>query len=96
VANAWTIVYAILIAGWQIVSLLRDGSWPALPLSYVMSKLGYERGAIYATASAHNIELNVVDSLLRVPAILPLLLASGLLTIFYLWLARTEERYLRN
>ena len=96
VANAWTIFYAVLIVGWQITSLLREGSWPALPLSSVINKLEYEPGAIYATASAHEIESSVVDALLRVSAIVPLLLASALLTAFYLWLARTEKRYSGN
>jgi hypothetical protein len=95
-ANAWTIFYAVLIVGWQIATLLKEGSWPALPLSYVMSKLGYERGAIYATANVREIESGIIDSLLQVPAIVPLLLASVLLTIFYLWLARTEELYSGN
>jgi hypothetical protein len=92
VANAWTIFYAVLIVGWQITSLLRGRSWPALPLSSVINKLGSERGAIYATTSVNEIESSVVDALLRVPAIVPLLLVSALLTAFYLWLARTEKR----
>jgi hypothetical protein len=94
--NAWTIFYAILIVGWQITSLLREGSWPALPLSSVINKLGYERGAIYATSSAREVESSVADTLLGVPAIVPLFLASALLTAFYLWLARTEKRYSGN
>jgi hypothetical protein len=96
VVNAWTIVYAVLIVGWQISSLLREGSWPALPLSSVIHKLGYGRGAIDATASVHEIDSSVVDTLLRVPAIVPVLLASALLTAFYLWLARAEKRYSAN
>ena len=96
VADLWTILYVVLIVGWQITSLLREGSWPALPLSSVINKLGYERGGIYATASAHEIESSVVDALLRVPAIVPLLLASALLTAFYLWLASTEKTYSGN
>ena len=96
VAIAWTIFYAVFIIGWQINIFLRQGSWPALPLSSVINKLEYEPGAIYATASAHEIESSVVDALLRVSAIVPLLLASALLTAFYLWLARTEKRYSGN
>jgi hypothetical protein len=96
VANAWTIVYAVMIVGWQVSSLLREGSWPALPLSSVIDKLGYGRGAIDATASVHEIDSSVLDTLLRVPAIVPLLLASALLTAFYLFLARTEKRYSAN
>jgi hypothetical protein len=96
VANIWTIFYAVLIVSWQIENFLKARSWPALPLSFVINKLEYEPGAIYATASAHEIESSVVDALLRVPVIVPLLLASALLTAFYLWLARTEKRYSGN
>jgi hypothetical protein len=95
VANIWTIFYAVLIVSWQIENFLKAGSWPALPLSSII-KLEFNRGAIYATASAHEIESSVVDALLRVPAIVPLLLASALLTAFYLWLARTKKRYSGN
>jgi len=96
VANAWTIIYAVLIGGWQISSLLKGGSWPALPLSSVIDRLGYERGAIDATASVHEIDSSIVETLLRVPAIVLLLLASALLTAFYLWLARIEKQYSSN
>ena len=93
VADIWTILYAVLIVGWQITSLLREGSWPALPLSSIINKLEYNRGAIDATASAGT---NVVDALLRVPAIVPVLLAAVLLTAFYLWLTDIEKRYSGN
>lgn len=39
---------------------------------------------------------NVIDEILRVPAIVPLLLAAALLTAFYLWLTDIEKRQLRN
>jgi hypothetical protein len=96
VVNIWTIFSAVLIVGWQITSSLKEGSWPALPLSSVIDKLGYGRAAIDATASVHEIDSSVLDTLLRVPAIVPLLLASALLTVFYLFLARTEKQYLGN
>jgi hypothetical protein len=100
VADIWTILYAVLIVGWQITSLLREGSWPALPLSSIINKLEFNRGAIYATASTDEIErsqlANVIDAMLRVPAIVPLLLAAALLTAFYLWLTDIEKRYSGN
>jgi hypothetical protein len=100
VADIWTILYAVLIVGWQITSLLREGSWPALPLSSIINKLEFNRGAIYATASAGEIErsqlANVIDAMLRVPAIVPLLLAAALLTAFYLWLTDIEKQYSGN
>lgn len=94
--NAWTIFCAVLIIGWQIISLLREGSWPSLPLSSVINKMGYEPGEIFATASVHEAELGVVRALLGVPAIVPLFLASALLTAFYLWLAHIEKTYSEN
>jgi hypothetical protein len=100
VADLWTILYVVLIVGWQITSLLREGSWPALPLSSIINKLEFNRGAIYATASTGEIErsqlANVIDAMLRVPAIVPLLLAAALLTAFYLWLTDIEKQYSGN
>ena len=100
VADLWTILYVVFIVGWQITSLLREGSWPALPLSSIINKLEFNRGAIYATASTDEIErsqlANVIDAMLRVPAIVPLLLAAALLTAFYLWLTDIEKRYSGN
>jgi hypothetical protein len=93
VADIWTIFYAVLIVSWQIENFLKAWNWPALPLSSIINKLEYNRGAIDATVSAGT---NVVDALLRVPAIVPVLLAAALLTAFYLWLARTEKRYSGN
>jgi hypothetical protein len=100
VADLWTILYVVLIVGWQITSLLREGSWSALPLSSIINKLEFNRGAIYATASTGEIErsqlANVIDAMLRVPAIVPLLLAAALLTAFYLWLTDIEKQYSGN
>ena len=100
VADIWTILYAVLIIGWQIIQLLREGSWPALPLSSIISKLEFNHGAIYGTASAGEMETsqlaNVIDAMLRVPVIVPLLLAAALLTAFYLWLTDIEKRNLGN
>ena len=100
VADLWTILYVVLIVGWQITSLLREGSWPALPLSSIINKLEFNRGAIYATASTGEIErsqlANIIDAVLRVPAIVPLLLAAALLTAFYLWLTDIEKQYSGN
>ena len=100
VADIWTIFNAVLIVGWQIIIFLKKGSWPALPLSSVFNKLESDHGAIYATASAGEIKssqlANVVDAMLRVPTIVPLLVAAVLLTAFYLWLMHTEKRYSGN
>lgn len=100
VADIWTILYAVLIVGWQITSFLREGSWPALPLASVINKLELSGGAIYATASVGETQRGqleyVTDAMLSVPAIVLLLLAAALLTAFYLWLTDMEKRYSRN
>lgn len=100
VAAILTIFNAVLIVGWQIIIFLRKGSWPALPLSHVFNKLDSDGDVIYETASAGEIEssqlANVVDAMLRVPTIVPLLVAATLLTAFYLWLMHTEKRYSGN
>ena len=84
---------------WQITSLLREGIWPTLPLASIIDKLEFNRSAIYATASGGEIESsklqNIIDITLRVPAIVPLLLAGALLTAFYIWLTDLEKKYPR-
>jgi hypothetical protein len=96
VANAWTLFYVVLIVAWQITSLFREGLWPSLRVSSVIKMMGYERDVIYVTASARTNDFSVVDMLLCVPVVAPLLLASALLTAFYLWLVHTEHRHSRN
>jgi hypothetical protein len=100
VADIWTIFYAILVVGWQITVFLKDKSWPALPLSSIFRKLNIDHAPIYTTASTGGIEKSppatIIDALLRIPAIIPLLLAMALLTAFYLWLTHTEKKYLKS
>jgi hypothetical protein len=95
VADIWTIFCAVLIVGWQMIIFLREGSWHALPLSFVFSTLKSSRGEVYSTASTDKIErshlTNLADVLLQVPVIVPLLLGAALLTAFYLWLSDTED-----
>ena len=100
IADGLTILYAFFIFGWQMTSLLYEGKWPAMPLSSIINKLEFNRGAIYATASDGKIGTNqlanVTDAILRVPAIVPLVLAAALLTAFYIWLTNFEKQYSRN
>ncbi|HET7164039.1 MAG TPA: hypothetical protein VFI94_02690 [Pseudolabrys sp.] len=92
-ADVSTIFSAVLIVGWQIVILLKDGSWPALPLTLVFST---SKGEIYSTASiekngeSHQ-ATNFIDVLLQVPIIMLLLLAVVFLTAFYVWLSSVER-----
>ncbi len=100
VADIWTLLYSVLIVGWQTIIFFREGSWPALPLSSALNMLEYDHHAIYTTAATRGIEKShltgVTDTLLGLPAVILLVLAAALLTTFYLWLTRTERRYSRN
>ena len=96
VAVIWTIFYAVLIVGWQIIIFLRDGSWRTLPLSTVLNTLESSRGEIYSAKIERSYPTNLAEALLQVPVIVPLLAAAALLTAFYLWLSKTERRYSEN
>jgi hypothetical protein len=99
IADVLTIFCAVLIVGWQIIVFLKDGSWPALPLSFVFGTPGYNQGEVYSTASISKTgggwATNFNDVLLQVPIITPLLLAAAFLTAFYLWLSDMERRLAR-
>jgi hypothetical protein len=99
IAHAWTVIYVALIFGWQITTFIRVGVWPALPLSSIVNRGEIHPGEIFATASVGKVEnndLSVLDGLLRIPTVVPLLLAALLLGAFYLWLQNTERRYSAN
>ena len=91
-ANVLTVFSAVLIVGWQITILLKDGSWTALPLSLVFST---PKAEVYSTASIDKIGesrvTNFTDVLLQVPIIVPMVLAAAFLTAFYLWLSSLEK-----
>jgi len=92
IADVSTIFCVVLIVGWQIIIFLRNGSWPALPLSLVFSM---PNGEVYSTASIDKIGENrattFIDALLQVPIIMLLLLAVAFLTAFYFWLSNVER-----
>jgi hypothetical protein len=94
VANIWTLAYAALVFGWQTFIFFKDGSWQALPLSFVFDTQRYAHGEIDATGSIDKIRgtTNFVEALLRLPILTILLLAAAFLSAFYLWLYNTEKR----
>src|SRR5262249_7894694 len=95
IADISTIGCAILIAGWQTLLFLKNGSWQALPLSLVFTVPKDGDSEIYLTATINRVgesrATNFLDALLQVPIITLLLLASALLTAFYLWLYKIEK-----
>ena len=97
IADLWTVAYVFLIVGWQIKIFLKEGSWPPLSVNSALNTLGQDHHVIYSTAQTRGEEgkhlSNAVDVLLQVPAIVPLLLAAALLTVFYKWLKDVERRY---
>jgi len=88
--------YAVSILGWQTVSFVKTGSWLSLPLSSFIGDAGIEGGKIYEAASFHGVDATMMNEVLRVPAIIPLLLASALLTAFHFWLTGISRRYSSN
>jgi len=77
-ADVSTIFSAVLIVGWQIVILLKDGSWPALPLSLILTpKIEvYSTASIEKNGESHQ-ATNFIDVLLQVPIIMLLLWYSS-------------------
>jgi hypothetical protein len=95
-ADIWTLAYVALVFGWQTFIFLRDGSWQALPLSFVFGTQRYSDGEVHSTGSIDKIResqaTNFVDALLQMPILTLLLLAAAFLSAFYLWLYNTEKR----
>jgi hypothetical protein len=94
IADIWTLAYVALVFGWQTFIFLRDGSWQALPLSFVLNT--YDDGDVDSTASINKIApsqaTTFADALLQMPILTLLLLAAAFLSAFYLWLYNTEKR----
>ena len=89
----WTILCAVLIVGWQVVSWLQNGVWEPYSLSSIIKGLQGNQDITYATASANkSVTGGITDWLLEIPAILPFLIASTLLLTFYTWLATIEKK----
>lgn len=95
-ANVLTIFCAVLIVSGQIIFFLKDGSWRALPLSFVFVPRQSGSGEVFMTASidkmAESQPTGFVDALLHVPASIILLLGVAFLTAFYWWLSNIEKR----
>ena len=95
----WTILVAVLIVGRQATSWLQNGVWETYSLSSVINDLKKDQGSTYTTASSDRTasELTIMqgapDWLLEIPAIVPLLIASVLLLVFYSRLVVIEKRH---
>ena len=95
----WTILVAVLIVGRQTTSWLQNGVWETYSLSSVINGLKKDQGSTYTTASSDRTasELTIMqgapDWLLEIPAIVPLLIASVLLLVFYSRLVVIEKRH---
>ena len=95
-AVGWTILCAVLLAGWQIASSLQKGAWDAFSVASLIKRMKADAVATYTVASADkpatSLTNNFVDWLLAVPAIVPLLIAAALLLGFYIWLNDVEKK----
>jgi hypothetical protein len=85
---AWTLLCGVMIVGWQAKFWVQDGIWPDLSIAFILNAL--EGHAAYQTASAETVQTSA-DRLLGLPAIVPVLIASAVLTAFYLWLVKVER-----
>ena len=97
IADIWTLAYVALVFGWQTFLFFRDGSWQALPLSFVFDTQRYSDGEVDSTGSIDKIRgsqaTRFADALLQMPILTLLLLAAAFLSMFYLWLYNTEKRF---
>ena len=95
IADALTIFCAVLIMGWQMIIFIKDANWQFLSLSLLLRTPGTDQIEVYSTASIDKIgetlATNITDALLQAPIIVPLLLAAGLLTVFYSWISSVEK-----
>ena len=92
IANIWTLAYAAVVFGWQTFIFLRDGSWQAVPLSFVFDTHKYSDGEVDSTGSIHKTAANFTEAVLQMPILPLLLLAAVFLSAFCLWLYDTEKR----
>jgi hypothetical protein len=86
IADIWTLAYVALVFGWQTFIFLRDGSWQALPLSFVFGTQRYPHGEVNSTGSIDKIResqaTNFVDALLQMPIL-----------NFCFWLRHSSPRF---
>src|SRR5262249_24166962 len=90
-----SILCAVLIGGRQLIFWFQNGFWDAYPLAEVVKQLRNDQSVVYITASSERFDptgtREIVDWLLEVPTIVPLLIASALIVMFYRWLATIEK-----
>jgi hypothetical protein len=84
---------------WQISSGLKTGEWEAYSVSdlFEAARIYFPRRyetASFSPSGSFRIDAQaVIEWLLDVPAIVPLLIATMLIALFYVWLARIAERH---
>jgi hypothetical protein len=98
VAAVGTVSYVVFIVSWQVSVFLSKGDWPAVPVKVVLKELSSGRAGLYEAAATRGIGGSQMpfSELLQLPAIVPLLFATVLLTVFYLWLSHVEKQYLER
>jgi len=101
-AVALTAFCASGIMGWQFYSWAKAGSWNTVAFSHLLDLTHVSPPRTYAPASAtsdrpaqERIDI-IVEWLLDLPVIMPLRLALGLLTAFYVYLLSVEKELVRN
>ena len=100
-ASVQTLLTAVLIAGFQISSWIRTGTWDAYSVSMLIASLKDRQDGIYVTASSPKSSSNwswgeLTSVMLETPAIIPVLAILSLLIIFLMWLKRLEQREMKE
>jgi hypothetical protein len=94
---AWTIMCAVFLTVGQIALWLKNGVWDSYPISSVINRLKTDQAPPYLLASSDKLDAELINNpelanwLLRIPAIVPLLIASALLLAFYLLIRVIEK-----
>ena len=91
-----TLAVAALIFGWQAGSWILAGEWRSFPIASALALAGFEREAIYETASAsensHSFGLQTIsDWLLDLPAT-EFLVAVALVQLGFAVFAASQEK----
>ena len=92
-SGALTVLCALLVAGMQVASGMRDGVWNAYTLAWVADSLKGGRRATYVTASANTTgQPALIDWVLGISIVVPLVIVVLIHIVLYFYLLAIEQR----
>jgi hypothetical protein len=96
-ATAVMVLAIVAIGSLQAIAWVKTGTWSSVPFWQILDLAGIEVERTYTTASSglHSEKRPDLDAFVQwwldVPAIIPLLVASTVLALFYVGLKSVEE-----